>query len=88
MSGKHPEITVEEIKKLVPSAEVYALDATATHIITVDKNALSGSTMREVLKYLNKFDIKAMFIAYSPLYHTDTSGKIAPINPLSIYEVK
>lgn len=70
---------VEEIKKLMPEAEVYSLDPEANYIITFKKQCVHPDAVPKLVESLGKMGIKALAISYNANGGND---------PISLYEVK
>lgn len=47
-------VTVEQIKKLAPEAEVYALDGSVTHLIVLDANEVTSKAAEQLSYYLGR----------------------------------
>ena len=74
------ELTVEEIKALVPSTRVFEVDPNAAYILAFDMNAISHRQVREIANSLFHFGLSRVAIVGYDGSVTD--------EPFKFYEVK
>lgn len=76
------KLTVEEVKKLLPSGRMYELSPDATHIFAYDKSQMSIKQVRELMDHLSELTgrrFQAAIVGYDGYLERD---------PFHFYEVK